>query len=94
MFPLFFINNCIKKNLYKFLITHKSSKSISDKMEIFICLDFLGKIPLQSKKQLINIFRTCRKKMQLKAVFLSSKKIHNAFRLKDQIPIYVNSNVI
>ena len=63
-------------------------------MEIFICLDFLGKIPLQSKKQLINIFRTCRKKMQLKAVFLSSKKIHNAFRLKDQIPIYVNSNVI
>ena len=34
------------------------------------------------------------KKMKLNIVFQSSTKICNAFRFKDQIPIYMNSNVI
>ena len=32
--------------------------------------------------------------MKLDVVFPSLNKIHNAFRFKDQIPIYMNSNVI
>ena len=32
--------------------------------------------------------------MKLNVVFQSSNKIRNAFRFKDQIPIYMNSNVI
>ena len=32
--------------------------------------------------------------MKLNVVFQSSKKICNASRFKDQIPIYMNSNVI
>ena len=94
-FPLFFIDNCIKNFfLDKLFITGKSSNIISNKKEIFICLEFLGKISLQSKKQLIDIFRTCRKKMKLNVLLRSSNKIRNAFRFKDQIPIYMNSDVI
>ena len=54
----------------------------------------MGKISLQSKKQLIDIFRTCCKKMKLNVLFRSSNKIRNAFCSKDQIRIYINSNVI
>ena len=49
---------------------------------------------LQSKKQLIDVFRTCRKKAKLNVLFRPSNKIRNAFRLKDHIPIRMNSNVI
>ena len=59
-----------------------------------MCLELLGKVYLQSKRQLIDIFRTCLKKMKLNVVFWSSKKVCNVFRFKDQIPIYMNSNII
>ena len=36
LFPLFFIDICIKKLLNKFFISRKSSNTISDKKEIFI----------------------------------------------------------
>ena len=45
-FPLFFIDNCIKKVLDELFITRKTSNTISDKKEIFICLECLGKISL------------------------------------------------
>ena len=68
-FPVFFIDNCITKFLDKLFITRKSSNTISDEKEIFICLEFLGKNSLESKKQLIDIFRTCRKKIKLNVLF-------------------------
>ena len=92
--PLLFIDSCVKKVLDKLFITRKSSNTISDKKEIFICLEFLGKISPQSKKQLIDIFRTFRKNVKLNVMFRSLNNISNAFRFKDQIPIYMDSNVI
>ena len=88
------IDNCIKKFSDKRFITRKCSNTNLDKKEIFVCLEFLGKISLQIKKQLREIFRTCHKKVKLNVVFRSSNKIRNAFRFKDQIPVYMNSNVI
>ena len=64
-FPLFVIDNCSRNFPKKLFITRKSSNTISDKKKIFICSKFLGKISLQSKKQLIDIFRTCRKKKSI-----------------------------
>ena len=55
-----------------------------------ISLDILGKIYLQVKRQLIEIFRTCNKGIKLNAVF----KISNAFRFKDQIPKCLNSMLL
>ena len=40
----FFIDSCIKRFLDKLFITHKMSDSVTDKKEIFICLEFLRKI--------------------------------------------------
>ena len=68
------------------------------KKEVFICLEFLGKIYLQSKNQLTEIFRTSQKKkkknVKLNVVFRSSNGTHTAFRFKYQIPQYMNSEVI
>ena len=60
-FPLFFIDSCIKKFLDKLFIPSRPSNNTSDKREIFICLEYLGKISLQSKKQLVEIFSTCQR---------------------------------
>ena len=40
----FFIDSCIKRFLDKLFITHKMSDSVTNKKEIFICLEFLWKI--------------------------------------------------
>ena len=49
---------------------------------------------LQSKKQLIEIFRTCQKNIQLNVVFRLSNRMCISFWFKDQIPKYMNSKVI
>ena len=93
-FPLFFIDKCIKRFLDKLFIKQNISGTVTKKKEVFICLDFLGKMSLENEKQLTEIFRTCQKNIKLNIVFRSSNRIRNAFRFKDQIPKYMNSKVI
>ena len=54
----------------------------------------LGKISLQSKKQLTEIFRTCKKNLTVNIIFNSSIGIRNVFRFKDIIPTFMNSKVV
>ena len=68
-FPSFFIAKCVKKLLDKLLIKRKKIKDSSTKKEIMISLEFLGKISLQAKRQLIEIFCTCNKDIKLNVVF-------------------------
>ena len=93
-FPLLFIDKCIKIFLDKLFIKRNISGTVSKKKEVFICLEFLGKMSLQNKRQLTEIFWTCQKNIKLNVVFRSSNRIRNAFRFKDQIPKYMNSKVI
>ena len=90
-FPLFLIDKCVKKFLDNFFIKKKKIKDSSTKKEITISLEFLGKMSLQVKRQLIEIFRTCNKDIKLNLVFMSSVGMSNAFRFKDQIPKCLNS---
>ena len=92
-FPLFFIDKCVKKSLDKLFIKRKKIKDSSTKNEITIT-EFLGKISLQVKRQLIEIFRTCNKDIKLNVVFKSSVRMSNAFRFKDQIPKCLNSMLL
>ena len=68
--------------------------AVSKKKGVFICLEFLGKTSLPSKKQVTEIFRTCQKNVKLNVVFRSCSRIRNIFRFKDQLPKYMNSNAI
>ena len=52
-FPLFFIDKCVNKFLDKLFIKRKKVNDSSTKKEITISLEFLGKIYLQVKRQLI-----------------------------------------
>ena len=93
-FPLFFIGKCVKKFLDKLFTKRKKVKDSSTKKEITISLEFLGKISLQVKRQLIEIFRTCNKDIKLNVVFNTSVRMSIAFLFKDQIPKCLNSMLL
>ena len=59
-----------------------------------VSLEFLGKISLQIKRQLTEIFRTCKKDIKLSVVFKSSVRMSNAFRFNDQIRKHLNSMLL
>ena len=59
-----------------------------------VSLKFLGKISLQIKRQLTEIFRTCKKDIKLSVVFKSSVRMSNAFRFNDQIHKHLNSMLL
>ena len=61
---------------------------------IFIYLEFLEKISFLTKKQLTEIFRTCKKNLKVNVIFKSSNRIRNAFRFKDMILIFMNSKEV
>ena len=93
-FPLFFIDKCIHKFLNKLFIKRIRDSNTSQKKEITISLEYLGKISLLAKKQLTNIFRSCRKDIKLNVVFKTSNRLRNAFRFKDQLPKCINSKAL
>ena len=90
-FPLFFIGKCVKKFSDKLFVKRKKEKDSSAKKEATVSLEFLVKISLQVKRELIEIFHTCNKDIRLNIVFKSSLRMSNAFRFKDQIPKCLNS---
>ena len=90
-FPLFFIGKCVKKFSDKLFVKRKKEKDSSAKKEATVSLEFLVKISLQVKRELIEIFHTCNKDIRLNIVFKSSLRMPNAFRFKDQIPKCLNS---
>ena len=91
-FPTFFIE--IKRFLEKLSITGKKSDSVSDKKEKFICLELLGKISFQSKKQLTGIFRTCNESLKVYVIFKSLNRIRKVFCFKYIIPTFMNLKVV
>ena len=93
-FPLFFIDKCVKKFLDKLLIKRKKIKDSSTKKEITILLKFLGKISLQVKRQLIEIFRACNKDIKSNVVLKSSFRMSNAFPFTDQVPKCLSSMLL
>ena len=93
-FLLFFIDKYVKKFLDKLFTKRKKEKDSSTKKEVTVSLEFLGKISLQVKRQLIEIFRTCNKDIKLNVVFKSSVRMSNAFRFKDQKPKCLNSMLL
>ena len=93
-FPLFFIDKCVKKFLDKLLIKRKKIKDSSTKKEITILLKFLGKISLQVKRQLIEIFRACNKDIKSNVVLKSSFRMSNAFPFTYQVPKCLSSMLL
>ena len=68
--------------------------SISDKKRNLYLFRILKKISFQSKKQLTEIFRTCKKNLKVHVFFKSSNRIRNAFLFSDINPTFMNSKVV
>ena len=92
--PLVFYDNCIHKFLNKLFIKRIRDSTTTQKKEITVSLEYLQKISLLAKKQLANIFRSCRKDIKLNVVFRTSNRLCNTFRFKEQLPKYINSKVL
>ena len=82
-FPLFFIDKCVHKFLNSLFLKRHHLKPSSEKKEVIISLEFLGKLSLQVKKQLNDIFRSCHKYVKLTVVFKSPNRIRNVFVSKN-----------
>ena len=67
-FSLDFIDNCIPKFLNKLFIKGKRDSNTTQKKEITISLEYLGKMSLLAKRQFTNISRSCRKDIKLNVV--------------------------
>ena len=93
LIPPVFIDKCIYKFLNKLFINGIRDSNTTQKKKITISLEYLGKI-LLAKKQLTNIFRSCRKDIKLNVVFKTSNLLRNAFRFKDQLPKCIKSKVL
>ena len=92
-FPLFFIDNCIHEFLNKLFIKPIRDSTTTQKKEITISLEYLGKISLLAKKQLTKIFRSCYKDIILDVVFKTSNRLLNSSRFKVQLPKCISSKV-
>ena len=57
-------------------------------------MEFLGRISLQIKKQLVEIFYQCSKDIKLNVTFKSSNRLKNLFKYKDRLPSHLNSKVV
>ena len=93
-FPLSFIDRCIKKFLDKLFVKRDTPKPTSSKKEVLICTEFLGKISIQMKKKLQQIFRECGKGIHLRIVFKSSNRLRSGFSFKDSLPISMDSHLL
>ena len=62
--------------------------------EVFICIKFLGKSSIQTKKQLNEVFQTRPKNIKVNVIFKSSNRLKIYFRLNDNILHAINSTVI
>ena len=62
--------------------------------EVFICIKFLGKSSIQTKKQLNEVFQTRPKNIKFNVIFKSSNRLKIYFRLNDNILHAINSTVI
>ena len=90
LFPSIFIDKCVHKFLNSLFLKYCHLKPSSEKKEVITSLEFLGKLSLQVKKQLNNIFRSCHKNVKLTVVFKSP----NAFHFREQLPKSTNSKVL
>ena len=84
----------LRKFLDKLFIPTNVTKTPSEKETISIRLPFLGKISVQLKKQLRDIYKKCLPNVKLNIVFHSQNRIRNAFSFKDVIPKELQSLII
>ena len=90
-FPLSFIDRCIKKFFDKLFVKRNTPKPVSSKKEVLICTEFLGKVSIQMKKKLQQIFRECGKGLHLRIVFKSPNRLRNGFSFKDSLSVNMDS---
>ena len=93
-FPLFFIDKCVHKFSNSLFLKRHHLKPSSEKKEVILSLECLGKLSLQVKKQLTDIFQSCHKKINLTVVFKSYNRIHHAVCFKEPLPKSINLKVL
>jgi len=84
-YPLFIIDKCIEKFLLK--VYNKSTEKVDneEKQEVTVSLPYLGKLSVDIKKSLVNIFKSTAPHLKLRVIFVSNIRLKNCFSFKDRI---------
>ena len=89
-----YIDRCVKKFFDKLFVKRKTPTPTSNKKEVMICLLFLGKISIQVKKKLRQIFREVAPDIHPRIVFKSPNRLRNSFSFKDKLPQNLDSMLL
>ena len=80
--------------LDKLFVKRNIPKLASNKKEVMICLLFLGKISIQVKKKLRQIFREVGQNIHPRIIFKSPNRLRNSFSFKDKLPQNLDSMLL
>ena len=90
-FPLFFIDNSIRKFLNKRAILNNREEPQNDKREVTMVLPFLGIASIRLKRKLIKLVHSFRPEIKLMVIFSNKNRLHNGFNYKDRLPNDIRS---
>ena len=93
IFPEFFIDKCVKTFLDKILIAKEVVTTVP-KMELKICLPFLGKQSFKIKSKLRYFISKNFPMCKIQIIFNSNNRLRNFFSFKDKIPLNVRSHIL
>lgn len=94
-YPLFVIDKCVLKFMDRLYTPKPTPQQTQKSGRSVICsLPFLGKMSLQVKSKLQNIFKECLPGVKINVIFKSQFRMSNMFQFKDKIPFNIRSFVV
>ena len=93
-FPLYFIDNSIRKFLNKRFCINDREKLNNAKKEVTMVIPFLGITSIHLKRKLINLVHSCCPEIKLSVIFGTTNRLHNGFIYKDRLPNDIRSLVL
>ena len=92
-YPLPFIDKCFKMVINKLVIKQPQVTTV-EKKTLMLSLPYLGDISLQTRTKLRKSSKSIMNCCKLQIVFISQRKLANAFRFKDRLPFDLVSGVV
>ena len=93
-YPVSFIDNCVKLFLNKVKSQPKDPVQLAPKLELLLCLPYMGVVSLKLRKRLLSTLSSSLPYCKLRVIFKSGLRLSNIFRYKDVVPKALRSNVV
>ena len=93
-YPVSFIDNCIRSFFKKIQSQPKDPIQSAEKLEVMICLPYMGTVSLKLRQRLLTTFAYALPCCNLRVVFKSGLRLSHFFKFKDIVPRDLRSKVV